>query len=106
MAGEIETLKRIKEAEEESAKRVAEAEDKAKKEIADANIYRDTKLAEAEESGKGYHEKAIAAATTKALEESKKVIEDAKARAKSIKHLDSDKALEIFEDEVLLEFGV
>ena len=106
MAGEIETLKRIKEAEKEAVKRIAEAEDKAKKEIADANIYRDTKLAEAEESGKSYHEKAIAAATAKASAESKKVIEDAKARAKRIKHLDSDKALEVFEDEVLSEFGV
>ncbi|MEM0149866.1 MAG: hypothetical protein QXW10_03155 [Candidatus Micrarchaeaceae archaeon] len=106
MAGEIETLKRIKEAEEEAAKRISEAEEKAKKDIDSANAYRDNRILDAEKLWKGNYEKAVNDATAKASAEARKIVNDAKTKAKGIKHLDQGKALEVFEEEVLKEFGV
>ena len=106
MAGEIETLKRIKEAEEEAARKISEAEEAAKNEIDEANTYYSSKITEAEENGKRLYEKAIAEANAKASKEVARIVDDARARAKGIKHIDPDKALEVFEEEVLEEFGV
>ncbi len=106
MTGEIETLKRIKEAEDDAAKRIAEAEEGGKKLIEEANAYSDKRIAEAVDAGKKHYEDKVAEATAKASVEAKAMVDDAKARAKGIKHLDPDEALEIFEKEALDEFGV
>jgi len=106
MAGEIETLKRIKEAEEEAAKRIKEAEEEATSSIEEANKYRSAKISAAEDAGKEYYEKAIASANAKAASESKKIVDDAKSKAKSLRHVSPDEALRVFEDELKEAFGV